>query len=94
MSETLPFLNTSILEEFLNREDLSQQLHISTRTLDRWHALGIGPPRVCVGRTILYNIESVRDWLLSEERSRESRSSNLRTSCMPLRRSRIPRMTR
>lgn len=61
--------NSSVLKGFSRREELAEQFNISTRTLDRWHALGIGPPRVCVGRTILYNNESVRDWLLSEEKS-------------------------
>jgi predicted DNA-binding transcriptional regulator AlpA len=57
-----------VLEGFLRREELAQQFGLSPRTICRWEALRIGPPRVSVGRTILYNIESVREWLVSQER--------------------------
>jgi predicted DNA-binding transcriptional regulator AlpA len=56
-----------VLDGFLRREQLAQLFGLSPRTIDRWEALRIGPPRVCVGRTILYNIESVREWLRSRE---------------------------
>ena len=56
-----------VLEGYLRREELAAQLGLNVRTLDRWEALRIGPPRVCVGRTILYNIQSVREWLDSHE---------------------------
>jgi transcriptional regulator with XRE-family HTH domain len=57
-----------VLEGYLRREELAEQFGLSPRTIDRWEALRMGPPRVSVGRTILYNIHSVRDWLLSRER--------------------------
>lgn len=56
-----------VLDGFLRREELAQQFGLSARTISRWEALRIGPPRVCVGRTILYNITSVREWLVSRE---------------------------
>jgi len=46
---TLPKL---VLDGFLRRQELAQQLGLSPRTIDRWEALRKGPPRVCVGRTI------------------------------------------
>ena len=72
-----------VLEGFLRREQLAQQLGLSPRTIDRWEALRDGPPRVSVGRTILYNIQSVREWLLSREkppfpRKRRRSSSGVR----------------
>jgi hypothetical protein len=57
-----------VLDGFLRREELAQQFGLNVRTIDRWEALRIGPPRACVGRTILYSIQSVREWLLSKER--------------------------
>ena len=67
-SQTLPSKLKLVLDGFLRREELAQQLGLSPRTIDRWEALRKGPPRVCVGRTILYKIESVREWLQSNER--------------------------
>lgn len=56
-----------VLDGFLRRKDLAKQLGVSPRTIDRWEALRQGPPRVRVGRTILYSIQSARYWLLSIE---------------------------
>jgi predicted DNA-binding transcriptional regulator AlpA len=61
-----------ILEGFLRREELAKQLNLSPRTIDRWQASREGPPRVHVGRTILYNVQSVREWLQSRERVRSA----------------------
>ena len=77
--------NKLVLEGFLRREELAEQFGLSPRTIDRWEALRKGPPRVCVGRTILYNVDSVREWLRSRERQavpamrRGSRFSGLKS---------------
>src|ERR1035438_4811937 len=84
-SQTLPSKLKLVLDGFLRREELAQQLGLSPRTIDRWEALRKGPPRVCVGRTILYNIDSVREWLISREQQavpamrRRSRFSGLKS---------------
>ena len=72
-----------LLEGFLTRGQLAEELGTSIRTLDRWEALRQGPPRVSVGRTILYHWQSVHDWLLSRERKtppsyRPRRSSGMK----------------
>ena len=56
-----------VLEGYLRREELAEQFGLSPRTIDRWEALRKGPPRVCVGRTILYRIDAVCEWLVSRE---------------------------
>jgi predicted DNA-binding transcriptional regulator AlpA len=56
-----------VLEGFLRREELAMEFGLSTRTIDRLEAQRQGPPRVYVGRTILYKVESVREWLISRE---------------------------
>ena len=61
-SAGVPFAN------FLRRDELAEALKVSPRTLDRWESLRMGPPRVTVGRTVLYNVDSVADWLLSHEK--------------------------
>jgi hypothetical protein len=57
----------SILEEFLTKEGLAAELGRNPRTLDRWEALGMGPPRTHVGRKILYRRASVQKWLVAQE---------------------------
>jgi hypothetical protein len=62
-----------ILSEFLTREELAAELRRNPRTLDRWDALGTGPPRTHVGRKVLYRRASVQKWLCAQERQgRES----------------------
>ena len=56
-----------ILSEFLTKEELAAELRRNPRTLDRWEALGMGPPRTRVGRQVLYRRASVERWLASQE---------------------------
>jgi hypothetical protein len=59
----------SIIEsEYFTTLALAKELNVSKRTLERWHALRLGPPRTAVFRTILYRREAVRLWLLSREK--------------------------
>jgi predicted DNA-binding transcriptional regulator AlpA len=60
---------SSVLDGFLRREELARELGVSPRTVDRWQALRDGPPRLHVGRTILYSVDSVREWLRSREQT-------------------------
>jgi hypothetical protein len=57
-----------ILSEFLTKEELAAELQRNPRTLDRWAALGVGPPRTHIGRKILYRRASVQKWLAAQER--------------------------
>lgn len=68
-SSSLPQISAVpvVLQGYLRREELAEQFGLSTRTIDRWEALRQGPPRITVGRTILYNIDTVRDWLSAME---------------------------
>ena len=56
-----------ILREFLTKEELAVELRRNPRTLDRWEALGVGPPRTRVGRQVLYRRASVERWLAAQE---------------------------
>jgi hypothetical protein len=58
-----------LLSEFLTKEDLAAELRRNVRTLDRWDALGVGPPRTCFGRSVLYRRASVQKWLAAQEQS-------------------------
>jgi hypothetical protein len=58
-----------ILSEFLTKEELAAELRRNVRTLDRWAALGMGPPRTRIGRKVLYRRTSVQKWLAAQEQS-------------------------
>jgi predicted DNA-binding transcriptional regulator AlpA len=59
----------AILSEFLTKQELATELGREMRTLDRWDALGIGPPRTKIGRKVFYRRSSVQKWLAAQEDS-------------------------
>jgi hypothetical protein len=59
-----------VLSEFLTKEELAAELGRNERTLDRWDALDVGPPRTHVGRKIFYRRASVQKWLAAQEHHR------------------------
>lgn len=67
----------SLFEGYITAKELCKQIGqmkggrpIARRTLERWHSLRVGPPRVRVGRIVVYRIDEVRAWL--EEHSSRS----------------------
>jgi hypothetical protein len=56
-----------ILSDFFSKEELAKELKRNPRTLDRWQAIGMGPPRTHVGRKVLYRRASVQKWLAAQE---------------------------
>jgi len=73
----------SVLDGYVNREALAAQLRKSVRTLDRWETRRIGPPRTVCGSLVLYNIESVRQWLASREQQHGKRTTRGRGAAEP-----------
>ena len=63
-------MSDQLLDGYVNREQLAKELGKTLRTIDRWERRRIGPPRVVIGRMILYRKEAVREWLLSQEQPR------------------------
>ena len=55
------------LAGFVTPDALAARCNISRRTLARWHAKRIGPPRCVVGRLILYRVEAVDAWMAGKE---------------------------
>ena len=51
----------------LTPADVGRLLGVSLRTLSRWHAQRLGPPRCKVGRTVLYRRDAFEDWLTKNE---------------------------
>ena len=57
-----------LLRDFMTRPELAEALGVAVRTVERWHVLREGPPRVRMGQRVLYRRDAVRQWLLSRER--------------------------
>ena len=55
----------SILAGFVDEADLARQLGHNPATLRRWRKMLVGPPFVMNGRTVIYNIEKTRAWLVA-----------------------------
>lgn len=57
----------SVLADWITRDDLATQLGVSPQTVKRWAMRREGPPWMKVGRKVLYNRDSVKEWLRSRE---------------------------
>ena len=55
--------------DYIRPRDLAERLEISERTLSRWARLRKGPPRIKIGKRVLYRTAAVKDWLKNKETS-------------------------
>ena len=46
---------------------LASLLGVSVRTLSRWGAAGNGPPKIKIGKKVLYDLNKIPEWLASRE---------------------------
>ena len=46
---------------------VASMFNVSPRTLSRWDAAGIGPPKIKVGKKVLYDLDKIPEWLASRE---------------------------
>lgn len=52
---------------YLSPDGLASTLRVSLRTIARWHDARVGPPRIKVGNTVLYDLERLNLWLEQNE---------------------------
>lgn len=52
-----------IKDDFMFAAEVAERLEVSNRTLSRWALLRKGPPRVKIGRKVLYRRASFNAWL-------------------------------
>jgi hypothetical protein len=69
--------------DIIPEDETATQLHMAHETLRKHRKLGIGPPYVKIGRKFYYRPESLRAWVLEQERSPSAQS-------VPARRGRPP----
>ena len=59
---------SNVLDGYLSRKELAEQLKKSVFTILRWERLQVGPPPTRVGQEAFYHVDSVRAWLRDNER--------------------------
>ena|SRR5689334_19141011 len=59
---------TIVGKVYLTVDGLANELRKTPRTIRRWVAAGIGPPRIKVGNTPLFDPEKIPGWLARFER--------------------------
>jgi hypothetical protein len=52
---------------YVTADRLAAMLGVTVRTLGRWDAARIGPPKIKVGKLVLFDIAKVPDWLATRE---------------------------
>jgi predicted DNA-binding transcriptional regulator AlpA len=52
-----------LLDRYLSREETADALRISPRSLDRWHTIRRGPPRLKLGARIYYDRQELENWI-------------------------------
>lgn len=59
-----------LLDDWMSRAELAQELGLSVDTLARWETRRIGPTCVRIGRKVIYRRGAVQEWLRDQERRR------------------------
>jgi hypothetical protein len=52
---------------YVTAERLASMLGVTVRTLARWNASRIGPPKITIGKTVLFDLAKLPDWLATRE---------------------------
>lgn len=65
--QTNPAGIPSLLDGWLTRDRVADEIGVSVDTLQRWQTRRIGPPCVKIGRKVLYRADAFRGWLISRE---------------------------
>jgi phage terminase Nu1 subunit (DNA packaging protein) len=53
---------------YATQPGLARLLGVTPRTLSRWDERRMGPPKIRIGRLVLYDLAKLHDWLGSHER--------------------------
>lgn len=56
----------AILDDYVTREQLAEELKITTRTLDKWAWQKFGPKKIKIGARCYYHRHDVLGWMDSQ----------------------------
>jgi excisionase family DNA binding protein len=59
----------TVLDDYLTREQLAEELGITTRTLGLWKARGEAPPATRVGARVYFHKDDVSAWLRKQRKA-------------------------
>lgn len=59
---------TTLLQDYLTRDEVAAELRVATRTIARWQNQPDGIPYIEMGGRILYRRQSILAWIESRER--------------------------
>ena len=80
-AEPRPLVESEIsigARQYVSAQRVASMLGVSVRTLSRWDTTGIGPPKIKVGKLILFDLGKLTEWLASRE-SRPTASAGRKT---------------
>jgi hypothetical protein len=69
-AEPRPLVESEIsigARQYVSAQRVASMLGVSVRTLSRWDTTGIGPPKIKVGKLILFDLGKLTEWLASRE---------------------------
>jgi predicted DNA-binding transcriptional regulator AlpA len=55
--------NPNLLFDYITREQLAQELKVTTRTIDKWAWQRTGPAKIKIGARCYYNRHDVIAWM-------------------------------
>ena len=53
--------------QYFKAERVASLLGVSIRTLSRWGKTGAGPPKIKIGKRVLFDVVTLSEWLASRE---------------------------
>ena len=65
-------------QRYVTADRLAATLGVTVRTLARWDAARIGPPKIKVGKLVLFDVAKLPEWLAQHEEERPIRRSRRR----------------
>jgi hypothetical protein len=74
-AKSAPAASSDFLADYFGERDFAAAIGRDLRTIRRWDAERIGPPRIRVGRKILYRKSAVIRWLEAHETSTPSKKT-------------------
>ena len=72
-----PVSAPALLDGWLTRARVAEEIGVSVDTLQRWETARTGPPCVRIGRKVLYRADAFREWLIRRERQPADKSQRL-----------------